>query len=135
MGKDSAMVWLAIAISLVLAGSCDTLQDPPRRALPSTATDVHEHNWDTYVRDYCYILKAKITPEEFEVYRKKLKLVPIPENKKEEVDWQAWDNFGDWWDPSATVEGTFYNPTMTGSQHAFTKHENGYVYYLEYAGF
>ena len=130
------MVWLAVAISLALAGSCDILQNPPRRALPSTATDIHEHNWDTYVRDYCYLLKAKITAEEFETYRTKLELVQITENKKEEIHWDAWDTIGgQWWDPSSSTEGTFYNPTMTGSQHAVVKYENGYVYYLEYAGF
>ncbi len=137
MRMVKALVWLTIATALAMAGGCDTFEQPPRKALPSTATDIHESDWNNYFPpDYCYLLKAQIRPQEFETYRIKLKFVPIPETMKEELYWPGWDNFGgQWWNPSANEQETFHDPTMSGSQHAFMKYENGYVYYLEYAGF
>ena len=114
------------------------LQNPPRKALPSSATDIHEYNWDHYFPpDYFYCLKARITHGEFEAYRTKLKFVPTSKGIKETVYWTAWNEMvkKSWWDPLPDANGTFYDPTTTGSQRAFMKHENGYLYYMEMAGF
>lgn len=50
-----------------------------RRALPETATDVHEDAWeDGFLPDYHYCLKAKISAVELEAYARRLELAPPP---------------------------------------------------------
>ena len=143
MRMVKALVWLTIATALAMAGGCDSSQNAPRKALPSTATDIHEYNWNARIAlfpgDSVYFFKAKITPEEFEVYRIKLKFVPIPETMKEEALWMNYNiaKEGDieWWDPLPTTEATFHDPTTTGSQRHVIKYEKGYVYYWDSVGF
>jgi len=111
-------------------------QQAPRKALPSTADEVHEYNSDRlFPPDYCYYLKAKITQEEFNAYRKRLRFAPLPQDLREEFDWSPFgDKVEEWWDPTPSLKGAFYNPTATGSQRALMKYENGFVYYKETAG-
>lgn len=127
-----------IMLAVFMPALAKLFQAAPRRALPSSATDIHEYGWQNYwfVPDYCYFLKAKITQEEFEAYKTKLKFVPLPEDAKEEVNWCSWEHFVDeWWEPLSTSDGAFYDPTFTGSDHAVMKYENGYLYYMETVGF
>ena len=104
--------------------------------LPKTATDVHEKKTASGM-DIRRVLKAKITPEEFEVYRQKMGYLPAPENLKAVVLWPAnWP--GPWWDPSPSKENNYYDrrlgnwvdPNFTSTDYRVMKYENGYVYYL-----
>jgi len=134
-----AAVLYAFCIMLVLLPALAKLYQPrAKRALPSSATDIRECKPSIFWvhPDFWYLLKAKITPEEFEAYRTKLKFVPIPEEAKKEIHWTGWDDLVDeWWDPSPTSDGAFYDPSTQGSHRATMKYEKGYLYYMETAGF
>lgn len=127
-----------IMLAILMPALAKLFQPVAKRALPPSATDIHEYSWQNYwfVPDYCYFLKAKITQEEFEAYKTKLKFVPIPEDAKEEVNWCSWEHFVDeWWDPLPTSNGAFYHPESTDSKLGIMKYENGYLYYMETVGF
>ncbi len=134
-----ATVLPVFCIMLVLIPALAKLYQPrARRALPSSATDIRECKPSIFWvhPDFWYLLKAKITPEELEAYRTKLKFVPIPEEAKKEIHWTGWDDLVDeWWDPLPTSDGAFYDPSTQGSHRATMKYENGYLYYMETVGF
>lgn len=133
-----AAVLPVFCIMLVLLPAVAKLLQPrARRALPSSATDIHVCKPSIFWvhPDFWYLLKAKITLEEFETYRKHLKFVPITEDAKKEIHWTGWDALVDeWWDPLTTSDGAFYDPSTQGSHRATMKYENGYLYYMETAG-
>lgn len=104
-------------------------------ALPYSATDVRHFGYDTW-EDYFYILKAKITKKEFDEYRKKLVFVPLSEEMRKRANWSfivlGYDN-SDWWDPSPSLDETYYDPTTPDSQIRMMKYEKGYVYVLNWS--
>jgi len=114
---------------------------PPVAALPSSATEVNEFqsNYSGATTDYFWLVKAKITEDEFQEYVATLGLVPyegvnglgrLPQNP-----WQGHSRCGNWWDPTESMSNTYYDGTMTGSGCALSKHENGYAYYRESVGY
>ncbi len=110
-------------------------EENARMMLPVSATEVHEHTWNIiFPPDFCYFLKAKIDKDEFEAFKKKLKFIPAPEDKRKWLGYKFSDIKKKWWDPCDTSEGTFYDPNPSNSQKAYMKYENGYVYYVESAG-
>ena len=60
-----------LGVLLMVAPGCDLLvQSPYRKALPDTASDIREHR--SGIVDFTYLLRAKITEDEFEAYAKRL---------------------------------------------------------------
>ena len=114
---------------------------PPRAALPSTATEVNEFRSDYagITMDYFWLVKAKITEDEFREYVATLELVPYEGVKTigmtAQNQWYGHAGCGDWWDPTESMSNTYYDSTMTGSGCALSKYENGYVYYKESVGY
>ena len=105
-----------------------------RRALPWSASDVHEWIWsETLLPDYSYHLKARVTEEEFGRYTARFGLTPHAETRQYSeaaplwLSWRTPDNFkGDWWTPSETLNGTFV--ANEGRTWTFAKYEHGYLY-------
>ena len=89
--------------------------------------------------DYFWLVKAKITEDEFREYVATLELVPYEGVKTigmtAQNQWYGHAGCGDWWDPTESMSNTYYDSTMTGSGCALSKYENGYVYYRESVGY
>jgi hypothetical protein len=106
---------------------------PLRRALPSSAADVHEWGYaDGFLPDFTYLLKARINPDEFQSYVKKARMTPHTADRKYDDDdtWLNWRFRGSchetWWDPSDSIENTFVR--NHGEEWGYAKYENGYIY-------
>ena len=105
-----------------------------RKALPRTAEDVHEWAWeDGFLPDYSYMLKARISEQEFKEYVEYFGLTPhSPDRQYSEDDhnlsWRPCGLFDeDWWDVSDTLDAnTFVSEGQTTWTYA--KYENGYIY-------
>lgn len=110
-----------------------------RKALPASATHIQDLRFGTL--DYPdYLLKARMTEEEFEPYRQKLGYILLPEDKKQYLHWQFTISSHDirgWWDPSESSEGTYYHPDVDISREkgAVMKYEKGYVYFHYWCGY
>ena len=120
---------LAVAISLVWCMNTSGL----RRALPSSATEVHEEVVDLFPDATTY-LKAKLPERDFPLYVKRLGLTPHTPGRQYDDDemWLGWGMGSDppWWDPTPSLEGTY----VAQSGHAWTlaKHEQGYLFVLSF---
>lgn len=111
-----------------------------RKALPSTAQDVREWQWDEggpLPQDYIYLLRARITDEEFEIYVKQLGLVPYLAGREYSHGFtprwyfsQLTDEQLKWWTPTDSSDGTYINDG--GSWWRYAKYKNGYVYVVSY---
>ena len=123
----------------------DVTMSPLRKALPPAAQDIHEWSWDEgglLAQDYDYVLKAKITQDEFDQYVRDLGLSPHTPTRQYsggfQPDWDlSWlwrlDNNGvrpDWWSPSTDVSGTYVYDG--GSLWTYAKYEDGYLYLVSY---
>lgn len=105
-----------------------------RHQLPWGAQDVHEwYQEDSFLPDYSYLLKAKITEDQFRSYIGKFGLTIHSENRKysEPSDpWLNWTDWSgrknDWWNPSSSIENTFV--AEGGDTWTFAKYEQGYLY-------
>src|SRR5690349_8229923 len=82
-----------------------------RRALPATATDVHEASWeDGFLPDYQYCLKARIARAEFDAYARRFGLTPATPGRvyEDDEDWSGLDclpGSESWWHPPPTRDG------------------------------
>ncbi len=104
-----------------------------RRALPSSAEDIHEWEQDFgFLPDFTYHLKAKITEEHFHHYVDKFGLTPHTSTRQytQSADWLSWESLpgsvGDWWNPSNSLEFTFVR--QEDDFWMFAKYEHGYLY-------
>jgi hypothetical protein len=108
------------------------LNTPPSvRALPRSATDIHEYYEDSGfpLYDYARYMKARIPQSEFAAYAKRLGLRPrrageIP------LSWIAGDPA--WWNPTESQEETWrrIDSRDSGVQ---AKWENGWVYVYDWS--
>ena len=106
-----------------------------QKKLPPTAKEVQV--WlqeDGLLPDYTYLLRARITKEEFEQYVAELSLTPHSAERKydDSVAWLSWSaqplrgSAPEWWIPTRAQETTFVRQERQNWTYA--KHENGYVY-------
>ncbi len=105
-----------------------------RRALPPSAQDVHE--WfqeDSFLPDYTYMLKARITEQEFRNYVDRFQLTPHTPARVYSQDTEPWLRWHParseteaWWDPGESLSETFVR--QEGDTWTFAKYENGYLY-------
>jgi hypothetical protein len=110
--------------------------ESPRKALPPDVKIIGEYNWDNgFPPDYCYYMKAEMSYDAFLSYKDKMNFVILPKEKYQIFDFGGFEKHTDpWWAPSNDPNQAYYNPTMKGSQKAFMKYENGFLYYRESAG-
>lgn len=99
-----------------------------RRALPETATDVHEDAWeDGFLPDYHYCLKAKISAFEFEAYARRLELATPPPAPTSS------DAFGGY-DFSCPTQPAWWDPPLGATNDAWTWHGGDSWTMAAYAG-
>jgi hypothetical protein len=102
------------------------------RSLPWSASEIRQHYWgETFLPDYEYFIKAKIPAEEFEPFARGRGLTPHTadrqySDKTRSISWSSAEKLK-WWDPSASVEGTYV--AQAGDAWVMAKYENGYLYY------
>ncbi len=104
---------------------------PLLRALPSSATDVHEWSReDGFLPDYTYLLRARITPEEFQSYVQARGLTPHTATREyEDLElWLRWKYKPElpWWNPSDSLNTTFV--ANSGREWTYAKYEDGHIY-------
>jgi hypothetical protein len=104
---------------------------PLRRALPWSATDIHEWSReDGFLPDYTYLLKAKITPEEFRSYVHARGLTPHAASREyeDQESWLGWQGRSGlpWWTPTDSLDTTFV--ANYGREWTYAKYEDGYIY-------
>ena len=82
--------------------ACDILpQSPYKQALPQTASDIKEYK--SGVVDFTYLLRAKVTENEFLAYVKFFDLLPDKQNEMSKknkhlrIKKQKSDVFSSWW--------------------------------------
>ena len=118
-----------LGVLLAFALGCDLLiQSPYRKGLPDTASDIREHR--SGVVDFTYLLRVRITEEEFETYVKRLGL-----ELKSNGGYQGGANAEpgerneddpDWWSPIWSVDRV-YGIRRDGDVIS-AKWEGGFVY-------
>jgi hypothetical protein len=102
------------------------------RSLPWSASEIRQFYWgEDFLPDYTYHLKAKMREEEFEAFvrRHGLTLHSAERqyaDKSRSASWSSAEKLK-WWDPSASLEGTYV--TQEGDGWVLAKYENGYLYY------
>jgi len=100
---------------------------PAVRALPSSASDLHEFYRDSGfpLYDYEYKMKARMPLEEFSTYVARLGLSPSVRGPGGPVpDWTSGDP--DWWNPTFSPVRTYYHVEEDSGEMA--KWEKGWVY-------
>ncbi len=132
----SATSWLAIRWTVY-----ELAAPPIRKALPFTAQDVHDWSWEEEGetgQDYCYMVKAKIKPEEFRQYINRFELTPHTPTRQYSGGFDpGWSGSGcvmapklDWWTPSDDTSGTYVHDY--GSAWLYAKYEGGYIFVVSY---
>jgi hypothetical protein len=142
--KNRKLLLLSLTVmSLILAclGGRALIQhifaSPLRKGLPTTATQIREWRWSEgglTGQDYVYLLRAKITQQEFLDYVDKFDMTPhTPERGYSRgfvLDWhphtQHSDEALEWWTPSPNFDNTYAHDG--GSWWRYAKWENGYIY-------
>lgn len=109
----------------------------PKGYLPGTAQDIHEYQSPIVgiTSDYWYLLKAKVTEEEFLRFAKRMKLVPVDDQDPRRAMYR-WTGYGneEWWFALETLQGTFHDPRAKNSAIALAKYESGHLYYMQSHG-
>jgi hypothetical protein len=102
-----------------------------RRALPASATDIHEYDDTNYfLGDYAHCLKAKMPESEMPGFAAKMGLTSRYSSTtygKLGLNWVAAEG-ASWWNPPATLDGGYFTYKGTSS-YSVAKYENGYVYF------
>jgi len=127
---------LVVAVFVVLM----ILPSKAQHLLPNTATDVHRQSHSVGGGDiFKVIMKARISPKDFEEYRVKMGFIPLPAQVQTELFWigESWQE--DWWDPTRDTGATYYDPEFGHHyeegkwlhlvDYIIMKYENGYIYY------
>lgn len=129
-----AVVVLAAVVMFSVGGRDVLTESPLRRALPGSATDVH----DLYVdmdQDYSYYLAARLPREDFEAYCAGQNLTPhTPERiYTDGTEWLDWGAMTlnpsepmDWWLPTESLAGTYVN--QQGHHWTMAKWQDGVIY-------
>jgi hypothetical protein len=134
-GFQAGCIAIAAAVAItVYAASADW---SPKGFLPGTAQDIHEYQSPVVgiTSDYWYLLKARVTEEEFLRFVKRLKLVPLEDTnpRREMYRWTGYGN-EEWWFALETLRGTYHDPRSKYSSIVLAKYEGGHLYYVQSHG-
>ncbi len=152
MERKKRTLFVGIAIlCLALFGLCagamviikNLLMPPERKALPRTASDIHERHWieeGLVGQDSVYILKARITKDEFLKYVDELSLTPHTPSREYAlgfgIDWYHHRIYSDkdpaWWKPHPYLGFGDVWVHDGDSWWLYAKYEEGYVYIVFY---
>jgi hypothetical protein len=105
-----------------------------RGYLPTNATEISEWSWsDGFLPDYSYVLKARVTPANFDSFCSELGLTLHTTNRHyaDDPTWLSWSAppgfTSTWWNPSPTLENTYVS--QSNDTWSFAKYENGFLYF------
>ncbi len=111
------------------------LVSPLCEALPPTAGEIQEWHWNEgglTGQDYVYLLRAKITEQEFREYVDNLGWTPYMADREYGFVW-GWyphelhsDEEIEWWTPSEDSNGAYIHSEDARMRYA--KWEDGYIY-------
>ncbi len=139
VGLAGLCIWGVVARMAVRWAVYELTAPPIRKALPFTAQDVHDWSWEEggeTGQDYCYMVKAKITPEEFRQYINRFGLTLHTPTRRYSMDYSpGWNGCTfiekpDWWTPSDDMSGTYVHDY--GSAWVYAKYEGGYIFVVSY---
>ena len=99
-----------LGVLLAFALGCDLLiQSPYRKGLPDTASDIREHR--SGVVDFTYLLRVRITEEEFEDHVRRLGLIlkssGVLQAGKNVRARERHEGNPDWWSPIWSVDRVY----------------------------
>ena len=121
-------------LALLIRGDVPT-QSRYQKALPPTATDVHEVNVDMFP-DWTLFLKARMSRADYDAYITKMGFGP-PSTVQTNSQWTMWADgkcWGAtppvWWNPSSSDPGTV--GASSGRVTTLAKYENGYLYLVDF---
>jgi len=112
-----------------------------RAALPTSAEDIHEFHssYAGVTMDYVYLLKARITENEFQEFVNRMKLSNLEDgrgSRREKSYWGGHADLGEaWWNPTESIAGAYHDNTAKGSLVVLAKYEHGYLYFRESCGY
>ena len=104
-----------------------------RRALPWSATDIHEY-YDGPVSDFMVCLRARIKESDFDSYANRLGLDQVyveSEHKSLLVSWMPCQEV--WWTPPKSLDGARFQYQEGETYFAMAKYEAGFVYFVAFA--
>ena len=129
-----AAVIVAIALGLWAADAL--IPSVVRRALPATASEVHEYYNDSgFTGDFLRCLKAKMPQSEMPRFAAKLGLAQRYDPRKDAkspVSFSAADGIS-WWSQPKTLNGAYFKYTPGSESYSVATYQDGYVYFLAIA--
>lgn len=137
LSKRSQKVLILVAVLTALPGSIwiADIVTPSivRRALPATATDVHEYYQDDYFQgDFVRCLQAKMPEAEMPQFAAKLGLTQRY-NARQHSELPLTFSIPDmipWWHPPASLEGAYLKYQPGKESYSIARYQNGRVYFL-----
>jgi len=124
-----------LAVAIGWCGWAFLVRSDYRKALPPTATDIHEKRVDMFP-DYTLFLKARMAREDYDAYVKKVGLGP-PLKIQTNSPWEMWaegDGWGAkppaWWNPTSADPGSV--GASSGRANTLAQYENGYLYLVNF---
>lgn len=132
----SFILLFPVFIAVGIGGAVILTTTPLRRALPASAQDIHEWSQDEggeLAQDYAYLLKAKITRDEFYKYVNKIDLTLHTSSRQYSCGfYPSWSSSKalDWWAPSEDLQDTYVREADCSWTYA--KYEDGYIYVVSF---
>jgi len=126
-GCVAPLVGMAALIGLVLALDA-FLPSSPRRALPSSATEIHEFYKDYgFTGDFTRLLTAKCSIDEFHAYARQQELDPVIGDELPSGcrPWSRSDE--SWWTPPSSLAGAYF--TFERGYRRILAYHEGRLYY------
>ncbi|MFN8394970.1 MAG: hypothetical protein U0176_10010 [Bacteroidia bacterium] len=129
--RYSLLIYMATAYFLLQMQTWNWFVDPFVKALPKFTFDYQTWQWkDGFLPDERFLLKAKISEDEFLTYVKDLGLEPATPDLP-----NLWNSpFGNeapFWDCDGKMEGSYVDvpyPEMPLESNTVAKYQNGYLY-------
>ncbi|MEM8954254.1 MAG: hypothetical protein AAGD22_08900 [Verrucomicrobiota bacterium] len=105
-----------------------------RSQLPEGATEVQEWSWaDGFLPDYSYVLKAKVSEDEFFEFNRRLGILLKASDRSSlgKENWLSWDAppfcDEDWWNPTEKLDATYVRESA--DTWTYSKYEKGYLFF------
>ncbi|MES2463765.1 MAG: hypothetical protein V4671_24615 [Armatimonadota bacterium] len=129
--KRIALILLNVPVALVLGVFIldKVVPSNARRALPASATDIHEYYDDAGFNlqgDFSRFLKAKMPKSEMPGFAAKLGLNTRYNAAAFPVEFSGSPA---WWDPPATPDGAYVQLGPGSEGYSLAKYKGGYVYF------
>lgn len=114
-------------------------ESPLKRALPSSATDIHQWSLNEpgpLGQDCSYMLKARVSYQQFSSFRQRLRMKRhTPEREYQHGFSPHFNSLATedlpWWNPTDSMEAVYV--LDQGSSWTWAKHEDGHMYVMSWS--